>query len=241
MSLKFIVVAEAREDFETVTALADRVFLEQIEWLQGYLQYQREWITEYEGHPLTWMSIKILATRFRIRAHGFLNEEPAYPYAQAARRAIRVALAVFGSIDGILLICDADDQPERRDGLEQAREVERGDFPVVLGCAIVERECWILSGFDPVTDEEESLLQQERQNLGFDPRLRSHALTACKDDRALKSAKRVCAVLTDNNLDRQRDCWNKTNLTLLRERGQENGLHDYLIQVEERLVPRFIR
>ena len=42
----------------------------------------------------------------------------------------------------------------------------------------------MISGFDPQDDVEKSRLAAERQTLGFDPRVRSHELTACKDDRA---------------------------------------------------------
>jgi hypothetical protein len=74
-----------------------------------------------------------------------------------------------------------------------------------------------------------------------DPRLRSHELTDGKNNQGRTSAKRVCEVLTANNLDRQRECWQKTELKTLRERGQENGLTEYLAEVEERLVPLFLR
>jgi hypothetical protein len=78
-------------------------------------------------------------------------------------------------------------------------------------------------------------LEQERQRMGFPPHLRSHELDSGS------TAKRVCEVLTDNHLDRQRECWNQTRLETLRERGQENGLTEYLAEVEERLVPLFLR
>jgi hypothetical protein len=247
MSLKFVMVSEAEEDFETGMALADQVILDPvpvqrdpIHWIEEEtIDHYREWITSHDGHLLTWTSIALIANRLRIKAYGHFEGEPALIYGRAARNAIRVVKACFDPLDALVLICDTDDQPERRDGLRQAREAENTEFPVVIGCAIIERECWILSGFEPGTEQERELLDQERQNLGFDPRLKSHELTDGKNDQGRKSAKRVCEVLTANNLDRQRECWRKTELKTLRERGQENGLTEYLAEIEERLVPLF--
>ena len=67
---------------------------------------------------------------------------------------------------------------------------------IVIGLAITERECWVISGFDPGDDDETQKLEDEKQNLGFDPCERSHDLTACKNDRAKRSPKRVLSVLT---------------------------------------------
>ncbi len=52
---------------------------------------------------------------------------------------------------------------------QSALDQEAGRFPVVVGLAIVERESWVISGFDPQDEAEHLLLEAERQRLGFDP------------------------------------------------------------------------
>jgi hypothetical protein len=172
---------------------------------------------------------------FRVRGH--FDGSPGLPDAQAARRAIAYVRRCFNAVDAILLIRDMDDQPERRGGLEQARASASSNAKIVIGVAIVERESWILSGFDPENDDEHARLNAESQSLGFNPCLRPQELTACKDDAAKRSPKRVLAALTDGDWDRQRKCWMATSLAVLEARGQGNGLKDYLGEVRDRLVP----
>jgi hypothetical protein len=91
----------------------------------------------------------------------------------------------------------------------------------------------VISGFEPQDDEETSSLTAERQALGFDPRLRSHELTACKNNNAPRSPKRVLRVLCAGDADRERRCWLETALTTLRGRGTENGMVAFLDEVRK--------
>ena len=191
-------------DFQTATELADRVFVESIDWLEeDQLEYQRSWLQEVGGVPLTWRRVKQLALEVGIDAIGFFDGEPAEPDARAARRAILYLRHALPDIAGVMLIRDQDDQPERRAGLEQARRHEAGRLPVVVGLAVVERESWVICGFDPKDEAEESRLSAERKTLGFDPRVRSHELTACKADNAPRSPKRVLRALCGGDPDRE--------------------------------------
>jgi hypothetical protein len=168
---------------------------------------------------------------------GHFGGQPAFPDARAARRAIAYLVKELPDIDAIMLIRDQDDQPERREGLEQARTHDRSGMRVVVGLAVVERESWVVSGFEPQHDSESSRLEAERRTLGFDPSLQSHELTACKADTALRSPKRVLRALSGDDRDRERRCWWETSLEVLRTRGGGNGLADYLREVRERLAP----
>ena len=159
------------------------------------------------------------------------------PDAHAARRAIAFILHQFDTVDAILLIRDMDDQAERMLGLKQARQAYAVSTTIVIGVAMVERESWIISGFDPANPDEREALAEETRNLGFNPCLRSHELTAGKDNRAKKSPKRVLAVLTDNSWERQRACWQTAPLAVLEERGLANGLRDYFGEVRQYLAP----
>jgi hypothetical protein len=239
MTLRFAVVHEAEADFQTATELADRALVETFaSWLDDEsVVYQREWVAqEAGGRRLTWKAIRRLAEDAGIEAEGFFDGRPGLADARAARRAILYLRAAFPQLDGIVLIRDQDDQPERRDGLEQARNEHHGQVVIVVGLAVVERECWVISGFDPQGETESARLEQERKKLGFDPRLRSHELTACKNDLATRSPKRVLRELSGDDRDRERRCWRETALPTLRGRGSENGLAAYLEEVRERLA-----
>lgn len=239
MSQRFVVVHEAEADFHTATELADRVLLEAVGWLDEHLLAdQLEWVgTIPVDQRLTWKAIPQLAREIGIKAHGHFDGKPGEADASAARRAILYLKETIPDLNAILLIRDQDDQPERRTGLEQARGQDHGGTVIVVGLAIVEREAWVISGFDPRDDHETARLETERQTLGFDPRIRSHELTAGKNDQAPRSPKRVLWQLSANNRERERDCWTNTSLERLRERGNDNGLTIYLCEVRERLAP----
>ncbi len=238
MSRRIAVVYEAAADFRTGTELADRALVEAIDWLDADLiTHQREWIGEIAQERLTWTAIPRLAQVARIRTHGHIDGNPLEIDAGAARRAIAYLKAAFDDLDGIVLLRDQDDQPERRLGLEQARSEHHGTPVILIGLAIVEREAWVLSGFEPRDEAEQSRLDAEQQALGFQPHEQSHQLTACKNNTAPRSPKRVLRQLAGGEHDRERHCWNTTPLALLRERGAENGLAAYLDEVRTRLAP----
>jgi len=239
MISRFAVVYEADADFRTATELADRVLIEAVNWLdEEIIGHQREWIGEVAGQvKLTWKSIPLLAKTASIRAHGHIDGNPLEIDAGAARRAILYLKAVFDDLKGVILIRDQDDQPDRRRGLEQARSEHHGSPEIVVGLAVTEREAWVISGFVPQDDAEQTRLDSERQTLGFNPCERSHELTAGKDDTAPRSPKRVLRQLSGGDYHRESQCWNTTPLTLLRERGSMNGLVAFLDEVRTRLAP----
>lgn len=240
MTRRFAVVHEAEADFQTATDLADRALVDALSsWLDDEsVVYQREWVAqEPGGRRLTWKAMRRLAEAAGIEAEGFFDGRPGLADARAARRAILYLRAVFPELDGIVLIRDQDDQPERRDGLDQARGEHHGQVVVVVGLAVVEREAWVISGFEPADHEETTRLDAERQVFGFNPCERSHELTACKDDTAKRSPKRVLRELTRGDRDREAHCWQSSSLATLKQRGGENGLAAYLAEVREHLAP----
>lgn len=206
MSRAFAVVHEADADFQTATEVADRVLIDAIDWLDdSVLEYQRTWVSHTPGgERLTWKRIKQLARDAGVDVEGHIDNQPAFPDAKAARRAILYLLSAFAELDGVVLIRDQDDQPERRIGLEQARGEHHGKPVIVVGLAVVEREAWVISGLEPQNADEQARLDAERQTLGFNPCERSHELTACKDDTAKRSPKRVLHILSGGDHDRQR-------------------------------------
>lgn len=242
MTFRFAVVYEAAADFAIATDLADREILDAVDdWLdEDLLESQRAWVGDTPaGERLTWTGLKRLALKANVIPLGHFGRAPALPDAGAARRVIAYLVQEMPDLSAIVLIRDQDDQPKRRAGLEQARATDDNKIPIVVGLAVVEREAWVISGFEPDADgaEESARLTAERTVLGFDPRERSHELTACKDDAARRSPKRVLHALTAGDGERQRRCWRETSLEVLRARGERNGLAEYLREVRERLAP----
>ena len=231
MSLRLAVVFEHANDFATATELADRVLLENVDWLDDeLLKYQRTWIGDIAGEGLTWAGIKKLARKAAIDAVGHFGGKPGEPDAVAALRAIRYLRFALPDLSAVMLIRVQDNQPLRRVRLEQARGEVRDGFPVVVGLAVLMREAWVLSGFDPTDELELARLQASRQRLGLDPRTRSHEV---------RDPKRALTELTGDDRDRERHCWARTPLDALRERGADNGLADFLDDVRSRLAGLF--
>lgn len=239
--LRFAVVSEASADFHIATELADRIIVESIGWMDHEsLSSQREWIsTTATGERLDWKSMRRLARDAGIRARGHFQDRPGEPDAAAARRAILFLSRLYPDLDGILLIRDRDRDVQRLEGLQQARQQSDNHQGVVIGLAIEERESWVICGFNPLNEAEERRLDQERNRVGFDPRMASHELNARHEENVPRSPKRVLRALTLGNLDRERQCWQVTQLDQLRARGQKNGLTAYLDEVRQRLAPLF--
>jgi len=238
------VVCEADADRRTATGLADRMLCREVDWIEPeILDGHRRWqgLEEEGSSHLEWRQVKEHARSRGLKAHGHFTGEPGEPDAYAARRALLLLNA--RPPDAVVLVRDTDGQEERRRGLEQARagQPRTGQpwpFPVLLAVAHPKREAWVLAGFEPRSEAENTSLAQCRQEFGFDPRLRSEELFA-KTPGAPRDAKRVVRLLVGETYDREQSCWADCPLEDLTERGRLNGLTDYLEEVRTRLVPLF--
>jgi len=239
VSRQWVVIAEAKADFVLVTELADRVLVEKIDWLETvHLDSSREWIDhENDEDALTWAVISNKANAAGIRVRGNFGQGTISSDARATRRALIYIRQRFPAVDAIVLSRDIDDDPERLEGMQQAIRSHSAGISAVIAAANPKREAWVLCGFDPRDADEQLRLAECRQQLGCDPREKSQTLTA-RGAQDLRNAKRVLGILTDSNLDRESACWRETALDTLRQRGQENGLADYLTDVQEKLVPQ---
>lgn len=132
---------------------------------------------------------------------------------------------------------DGDNEgPARRAAMERARKESTTIPPerIVVAVPMPEREAWHISGFESKDAAEQSRLAQTRTDLGKDPRTSSHELKHGRDE-AKNNAKRVLTVLTEDDAAREHACIFETPLEVLRQRGRENGLVDFLDQVQSRL------
>lgn len=234
------VVGEADADRRTACALSDRVIREAVEWIvPEVLHHLRRYRGLHENEPyLKCSSIKDLARRRHVVAHGFVGGEARKPDAAMAERALLLLATTDPVPSAVILTRDMDRERGRREGYEQARGAQRWPFEVVIGVADTKRECWILAGYEPRDDAERALLSSECKELGFDPRSSGQELTASERG-AKRDAKRVLDALTGGDRDREDACLEEPALALLAERGASTGLALYLSEVEQRLVPLF--
>ena len=147
-------------------------------------------------------------------------------------------------IKAVIFIRDLDNQSERKEGLKQARSEHINKTPkleIIIGAADPKREAWVLNGFIPSNQQEKQILEEIKNKLSFDPCIESHRLRAIseKEPERIRNVKVVVEQLT-GNMEREKQCWEETNLKHLRERGVDTGLTDYIQEVEERLAVFFL-
>lgn len=227
-------VVEAPDDGRTATTLVDRCLLERIEWLEPeHLPHIRAWRGIEPGTELTaWKHVTTLVKEHRVMPMGFFDGNPGEHDARLARRVL-LLFAKLGMPDLVVLVHDADDRPERRDGFEQARSGTGLAERIVIGIANPEREAWIIAGFVPCDEREQHALASERQRLGFDPTLHPHELRG----NGKRSAKTALANLLGDDRQREHGCLTEPSLEHLRQRGEHTGLAAFLDEIEERVIP----
>lgn len=245
---EFIVIVESGADARTATKLAERILVEKVNWLEPeILQHLCQWSGLKVGTDHScWKNIvditQNLSDQFKfptIRSNGRLKTD-----GKAASKVLKLISFLQykqkRQIKAVLFIRDLDNQPERRKDIEQARSEhinEKDKLEIVIGTADRMREAWVLNGFIPSNQEEERILEELKSELKFDPCLESHRLR----ERSLEGANRirhpkvVVEKLTGKNMEREQQCWEETSLELLRERGVNTGLTDYIREVEQRL------
>jgi len=251
--IEFCVIVEDGADAQIAACLAERVLVEKIEWLdRSHLPYMFKWGGLVENTQYSrWRDIDKIIESFKplgLRTK-ILGHVKGRPLKADGARSMKV-LQVIGflqhkmdrQIKAVLFIRDLDKQPERRAGMEQARE-EKADLQpslqIIIGTADRVREAWVLNGYMPLTPEENRLLNEITERLSFDPCAEAHRLRSdsfLEPDR-LRNPKIVVEMLTGGDYSREQQCWEETSLEILRSKGEHTGLTDYLSEVEQRLIP----
>ncbi|MFB2773298.1 hypothetical protein ACE1AT_29100 [Pelatocladus sp. BLCC-F211] len=191
--IEFIVIVESGADARTATKLAERVLREKIDWLDDEsIQYYFKWSGLLSGTEYScWRDIiKIIndaKEQFKYKPSRFLGHDSnSVPLKADGAASIKILHLVRflqrrRQIKAIILIRDLDNQPERREGLEQARSQhinQQSLLEIVIGTANPKREAWVLNGFIPSNQEEENNLETIKTQLNFDPCIESHRLCA---------------------------------------------------------------
>lgn len=230
------VVCEAERDRYTATSLADRILCQDVEWIEPKsLDLHRTWRGLTDGQAfLDWHALK----KVKIKPHGHFNDQPGAQGALMARKALLLLSTCANPPDAVLLIWDSDRQDQRQEGLRQARAERPWPFPVVIGLAHPERESWVLVTFEPASPREEERLREITRELGFDPRQRPTSLNDPGKSNP-RNLKRVLALLTGEDRDREDACWLACDLRVLSAKGQDTGLAEFIEEVRSRLVPLF--
>jgi len=253
---QLLIFCEARADFETVAGLVDRVLREEApSWITDLLDGPaegaatvRSWVSGPGGQPFFDLHhVKDYARQLGVRVpYGHFDGSPGASGALMARNVFLVAREIARRslpVDAVLLVWDMDDQGDaRRQGLAQARNeaVCWAGFAIILGCPERMREAWVLAGFYPEIESEQTTLDAERQSLGFCPCAKAHCLDA-KDEQAKRNPKRVLAALTGGDRDPEARCWTAASLPVRRARGEGSGLHAFLDEVAQTLIPLLTR
>jgi len=252
--IEFVVIVESSADARTATKLADRVLVENIDWLEPeMLQHLFQWsgLEENTEHSC-WKNISHIIEREKesgFQPPRFLRranprQKTLQPDGANTIKILNLVshLQKTRNIKALLLIRDLDNQPERRQGIEQARSEHINRPPklaIIIGTADRMREAWVLNGFIPFNQQEKQILQEITTELTFNPcdeshRLRSNSLT--EPDR-LRNPKVVVEKLTGGRMEREQQCWEETPLEYLREKGDRTGLTAYIDEIEQRLIP----
>lgn len=222
-------IVEADADARTAQRLVDRQLSVGADWLHvDELDHIRGWQVFY------WKKIKQLCKQHGIIAQGHFDGTPGAADARAGRRAL-LLLSKLGAPQAVVLLRDADKQPERRAGLEQARNSPHHQLSprrIAIGLATPCREAWHLAGFEPESDTERSTLGSERTRLSLDPTREPHLLSRTGD----RDIKKTLATLTAADHDRETRCLDHPDL---HARGHNCGLSEFLDELDTRVVPAF--
>jgi hypothetical protein len=242
--LEFVVVAEAEADARLVCDLADRIFLEEgPDWIcEELLPNLRNWSGFDHLIYTRWPAIKAAMREQHSRPHylGYVQGKPQGAACAESRKAIMFTIERQKKrrIDALILAKDIDSQPERREGMRQARDEKQAELAIVLATPNPKREAWVLNGYVCDGADEEQKLSRICQQLGFDPCEEAHRLRyASGTSRPERDPKRILGKLTDQNSEREERCWKETPLVVLQARGRQTYLEEFLAEVRERLLP----
>ena len=254
--MKFLVFCESDAEFRTVRGLVERVVRDEgPSWVKEHLEsYPLESLCEWvgDGSGISFFDVhlvyKYAQDKKYARGKGLRlphsrfdgsRAAPGYLMTQTALLVAREEAKISKRIDAVILVWDADDQGDaRRKGFKQTRTTARPDeqFRVVLGCSDMEREAWVLAGFEPEHKTEQQRLDEERRALGFCPSAEAYRLRD-KDDHTPRSPKRALASLMSGDSSREERCWMEAPLDRLKQRGESSGLKAFLVEIGSELVP----
>lgn len=254
---RIVLVCEGSSDPPLVCDLSDRVLKDAVGWLRDHdeLDELRSYRGLDENQPyLPWIEVKERFEKSRLRLGRRFGNEVPLPDQVTTRKLLLLIAAHHqaskgeGGVNGVLIFRDADHQPERRRGIEAARDefvrsheasesLHAWRQHIAIAVAEPMNEAWVIAGFEPTEDSEQTAFAAAREELGFAPNASPEALDA-REHGAKRSAKRVLDQLCPHP-ERRARYWRETPLDTLRQRGERCGLSQFFDEVREKLAPLF--
>ncbi|MBT9555007.1 MAG: hypothetical protein IV100_03210 [Myxococcales bacterium] len=218
-----IVFCEARADYDMVTMLATRALTEIDSWRADHPGPFPS-STDSGNAMVLW---RALPERYSATGlppmHGKFSSGGGE--AKQAEKAVRYAK--HHGAKAVVLSRDLDGDEHRAHAYDVFRtEPFANNAPrVALALAAPCRESWILAGFEPETDSESRTLRDLTTELAFDP---TRYPERTRPTTSPKAAKDILRRLTNGDYEREHRCIAESPLERLQERGEHNGLRDYL-------------
>jgi hypothetical protein len=238
--VEVIIVVEGTSDVRVVKGFAERALLEKS---NNFDPDSLKWRGLREGtSSILWQDVRHeIRERTRVRLHANfrkkLSDDPSKVYEYPATKALLLCHE-HGKPQAVVMMCDADSQPERIKGLNQAREkhikLYGSDYPIIVGMPDPCREAWVVCGFTPKNSKEQKRFNDIQKRLDFDPTREPHRLNTANAER---NAKRVLGELIDKDVDREEPCWTQADFQHLLLHGDQCKLKAYLEEVQEHLSP----
>lgn len=230
------IIAESIADARRVTGLADRVILDQVDWITpDVIDAYRLWCG-VEGEDFLDLHGAFTRARERgLKVYGHFDGQPCAEDAATTRAALLLFAEEDVDLAAVVLARDVDNRPARVDGFHQAIRVLAWPFAVISALATPEIEAWRIAACETESPAEEVAHQDVRQRIGFDPTLHPERLTS-KNPTDKADAKRVLRELTAGGRDPD-ERWADAPLSRLRERGAACGLADFISGVEMHILP----
>jgi hypothetical protein len=243
-----MIVGEGVTEYEAISELIDQALMARIEYIEpetisafrtfvGLSHFEpferlrtspgerrqdyRRAVRKAWGEPISHPVELVIATKLQEILSHYSDREQELPY--------------------LVIVKDTDADEECRDAIRNLRvlyEAER----LVIGYQHAELECWLIAAFEPTDGHERQRLRDmdhgELPGCGFNPCLRSHDLTNTGPDHdGIKlSPKRVLRYLTAGDRSRALHGLHRDNHATLIQRGEHNGLADFLGDIRSRLI-----
>lgn len=244
MSNRIAVVGEAAGDFEVARELIDQTIMRCVTHIEeSVIDSYRVYVGPSANEPfVVWRSLDTSNPKdYRLAIRGRFGLADPWPNTDIA---VRIRRAIFDCLSRapeafVVVVKDTDNDDSRHAELRQVLPLIV-KMPIVLGVQHTEQECWLLAGFQAEGEEEERLNElcgKWPPGVGFNPCEQSHRLTATKKDDEKLSPKRVLKYLSGGDRTRELKGLHRNQHDTLKARGGENGLADFLRDIEQRLIP----
>lgn len=239
------IAAESEGDAKLITALVDRVLIEDVAWVRETFEACRESLEDglspcrnfrgIAGEPyLDLHNASDRARERKLRIYGKFNDEPGADDAFMAR----ATLFLFADEDeppkAVIITRDVDRAPNRAKGFSQAAQSYDWNFKILVALAEPEIEAWLIAAWAPEDSSERERLKELVDELDFNPCKNPERLTS-KKETDKKDAKRILKLLTKSKTDII-DRWKTTRLEQLESNGAACGLGPFIRDIRETFI-----